>query len=112
QLTTNPWKNDSLTSDEIEQLLDIDDDMQREFELELHNFIGDIINNKKRNCPNCNEKLPNLDSLNLNQTSQQPSESASSNKEIIFRHHSIKKSEHDAQKPKLRITKDLYQTKE
>ncbi|CAJ0767025.1 15177_t:CDS:2, partial [Entrophospora sp. SA101] len=28
---------------EIEQLLDIDDDMQREFELELHNFIGDII---------------------------------------------------------------------
>ena len=150
QLTTNPWKSDSLTSDEIEQLLDIDDDMQREFELELRNFIGDIISNlcneknkeknqldqlvdnqnnlpnkmkiclncseknidnKKRNCPNCNEKLPTLDSLNLNQTSQQPSESASSNKEIIFRHHSIKKSEHDAQKSKLSITQRLIPDK-
>ncbi|CAJ0758676.1 6654_t:CDS:2, partial [Entrophospora sp. SA101] len=79
---------------EIEQLLDIDDDMQREFELELHNFIGDIINNKKRNCPNCNEKLPPLDSLNLNQISQQPPESASLNKKMVFRYHPIKKSEH------------------
>src|SRR2546421_6773626 len=146
QLTTNPWKSDLLTSDEVEQLFDVDDDMQREFDLELHNFIGDVIgnlcneknkemnqldqlvdnqsnlpnkmkicfkcskknidnkNNKKKNCPDCNEKLPTLNSLNLTQISQQPFESISTNKEIIFRHQSIKKSEHNDQKSKLSIT--------
>ncbi|CAH1758840.1 1778_t:CDS:2, partial [Entrophospora sp. SA101] len=46
-----------IIANEIEQLLDIDDDMQREFELELHNFIGDIISNL------CNEKNKEINQL-------------------------------------------------
>ncbi|CAG8720919.1 4812_t:CDS:2, partial [Racocetra fulgida] len=86
QFVSEPWRNDSLTDKEYEELYYLTPEMKKEYELELKIYLFSIlkdliaekdqeinainqkcnttnIDNKKRICPNCHKKLDTLATL-------------------------------------------------
>ncbi|CAG8855351.1 6020_t:CDS:2, partial [Gigaspora margarita] len=103
QLKINPWRNHLIPEDNINQLLNLNDIIKEILEIELYNFINEIIkiDNKKHNCSKCNTKLPTLISINQESSFQQIALSENTNKAIIFRSYNPKKSSIELQKSKI-----------
>ncbi|CAG8819752.1 19663_t:CDS:1, partial [Racocetra persica] len=81
-------------TNEIDKLVEKQNNITNKLKKCLQCFISNI-DNKKRNCPNCNTKLPTLTSINQassNQASsfQQPLVSEDTNKTIIFKPYEFK----------------------
>ncbi|CAG8836260.1 39523_t:CDS:2, partial [Gigaspora margarita] len=79
---------------EIDKLVEKQNTVTNKMKKCLQCFTLDI-DNKKRNCPNCNAKLPTLTLINQASSSQQLLELENINKEIIFKPYELKKQNNE-----------------
>ncbi|KAF0551460.1 hypothetical protein F8M41_023403 [Gigaspora margarita] len=104
QLKINPWKTDLLSEDNINQLFYLSNDMKDILEIELHNFINEIISNlyseKNQEANEIDKLVEKQNTLSFQQTVL----SENINKTIVFRPYEPKKPSVELQKSKISIT--------